>query len=130
MPGFQIIPHPAIKTDDLPLIRTVLGEQEYETFKDCFAKEIALIQKNGNRNGSSGCEYEPLLAYRKKKFFSHVSPPLNTHPNMRMVYKLDEATNRLFILGVGVRLNERPISPLDIYQRLRGRDQAILPMKQ
>lgn len=121
---YQIVAHPSVKTVDYPLIRQQLGA-DFINFRTNLEREIDLIQKNGNNNGSSACEHPPLLDYRKKKFYSKIPQPVNSKPNMRLIYRLDESNKKLFILGIGLRLNERPINTQDIYQRLRLRDQSI-----
>jgi mRNA-degrading endonuclease RelE of RelBE toxin-antitoxin system len=118
--------HTAFRNFDLPTLENKLQNPEkFKEFLSCLTNEMELIQRDPIHNGSSKCEFPPLLAYRKKKFFSNLSPKEGEKPDMRLLYKFDEETNTIYYFAVGERIKQRPTNPDDIYQNAQIRDQTF-----
>lgn len=67
-------------------------------------------------------KYDPLLEYRKKKFFSSRKALAKQRPNMRLLYCYIPEEKTIYFLAVGFRIVTKPRNPNDVYQRTKKRD--------
>lgn len=114
--------HPDFTTIDLMVIENELGQDAFFEFMYCLQKVMTLIQRNHENNGTSLCEFPPLIGFRKIKFFSARRSQEGTVPDMRLIYRYEQSNDTVYYLAVGRRINQRPVSSDDIYQRIKTRD--------
>jgi hypothetical protein len=114
--------HHDFREIDLPKLESMLDKRQFYEFLQCLQKEMRFIQRDPINNGSSPCQFPPLLDYRKKKFFSVSRPPEDQSPDMRLIYRFDKDNNTIYYLAVGKRISMIPSDPEDIYQQTKKRD--------
>ncbi|MFD1953211.1 hypothetical protein ACFSL6_03215 [Paenibacillus thailandensis] len=93
---------------------------------------MGLIQEELDRIGlhpvrqGKDCEYEPLKSagYRKVKLYS--SKALRTtkgeKPDLRIIYKYDEADDMVRVVSIGFRAKEKPRPDHDPYSKATKRE--------
>lgn len=111
--------HPDFIKLDIPRLKAIFTQPEYEELMFCLEKAITDIKRRPSLEGKK-LEYPPLEHFKKKKFHSTRRPARKNKPNMRLIFRIDG--DELLLLGLGIRRQQQVD---DIYQLLKPRDQDM-----
>lgn len=103
--------HKAVATQDMPRVLARLGST---TRLREFVLQLnrAIIDIANGRGVPASPLRPPLTGWQRKRFHSRRSPTQGVNADARLIFRIDDGGQTLYILAVGLRL---PGEPDDIY---------------